>query len=33
MEAYKVISFKRPKDKARKQPGGGCALIYNEHRF
>ena len=30
---YKIISYKRPKVKATKQPGGGCALIFCENRF
>ena len=30
---YKVHSYKREKVKARKQPGGGCAIVYNENRF
>ena len=30
---YKVHSYKRPKTKANKQPGGGCAIVYNENRF
>ena len=33
LENHKVISYKRPKAKASKQPGGGCALIYCEKRF
>ena len=33
MENHKVISYKRPKVKANKQPGGGCAIIYCENRF
>ena len=28
-----MFSYKRPKVKAAKQPGGGCALIYCENRF
>ena len=30
---YKIHSYKRPKIKANRQPGGGCAIIYNERRF
>lgn len=30
---YKVHSYKRDNRKARKQPGGGCAIVYNENRF
>ena len=30
---YKVHSYKREKVKAKKQPGGGCAIVYNENRF
>ena len=33
IESHRVISYKRPKVKASKQPGGGCALIFNESRF
>ena len=33
MENHKIISYKRQKVKASKQPGGGCALIYCENRF
>ena len=33
MPNYKVHSYKRPKVKAKKQPGGSCALVYNETRF
>ena len=33
MENYKVHSYRRPKVKARKQPGGLCAIIYKETRF
>ena len=33
LENHKILSYKRPKVKARKQPGGGCALIYSENRF
>ena len=33
LKNYKIQSYKRPKVKARKQPGGGCAIIYNENRF
>ena len=33
MDNYKVHSYRRPKVKARKQPGGACALIYKETRF
>ena len=29
---FKVISYKRPKT-GRGQPGGGCAIIYNENRY
>ena len=30
---YKVHSYRRPKAKAKKQPGGACALLYKETRF
>ena len=33
MSNYKVHSYRRPKVKAKKQPGGACAIIYNENRF
>ena len=33
LENHKILSYKRHKVKARKQPGGGCALIYCENRF
>ena len=33
MNNYKINSYKRPKVKAKKQPGGGCAIVYNDHRF
>ena len=33
LKNYKIQSYKRPKVKAKKQPGGGCAIIYNENRF
>ena len=33
LDDYKVHSYKRPKVKANRQPGGGCAIVYNEHRF
>ena len=33
MSNYKVHSYKRPKVKAKKQPGGACAIVYNENRF
>ena len=33
MDNYKVHSHRRPKVKANRQPGGACALIYNENRF
>ena len=29
---FKVISYKRPRT-GRGQPGGGCAIIYNDNRF
>ena len=32
LENFKVISYKRPKI-GRSQPGGGCAIIYNDKRF
>ena len=31
--SYKVISYRRPKRKANRQPGGGAAIIYNDNRF
>ena len=33
LQQYKIISFKRPKKKANRQPGGGAAIFYNENRF
>ena len=33
LKNYKINSHRRPKVKANKQPGGACALIYNENRF
>ena len=30
---YKVHSYKREKRKAKKQTGGGCAIVYDENRF
>ena len=30
---YKIHSYRRPKVKARKQPGGSCAIFYKETRF
>ena len=33
MTNYKIHSYKRPKVKAKKQPGGACAIVYNEVRF
>ena len=30
---YKIHSYRREKVKANKQPGGSCAIIYNEIRF
>ena len=33
MNNYQIHSYKRPKVKARKQPGGGSAIVYNEQRF
>ena len=33
MGNYKVHSYRRPKAKARKQPGGSCAIIDKETRF
>ena len=30
MQNFKIHSYKRPKVKAKKQPGGACAIIYNE---
>ena len=33
MENFKIHSYKRPKVKAKKQPGGGCAIVYSEKRF
>ena len=33
LDNHKIISYKRTKTKASKQPGGGCALIYSEERF
>ena len=31
-ETFKVISYKRPQI-GRRQPGGGCAIIYNDNRY
>ena len=33
MSNYKVHSYARSKVKANRQPGGGCAIVYNENRF
>ena len=33
MNNYKVHFHRRTKVKANRQPGGACALIYNENRF
>ena len=33
MGNYKVHSHRRTKVKANRQPGGACALVYNEERF
>ena len=33
MENHKVISYKRTKVKANRQPGGDCAIVYCENRF
>ena len=33
MNNYKVHSHRRQKVKANRQPGGACALVYNENRF
>ena len=33
MNNYEIHSYKRPKVKAKRQPGGGCAIVYNKHRF
>ena len=33
MDDYKVHSYKRSKVKANRQPGGCCAIVYNERRF
>ena len=33
LQQFKVISYRRPKRKERRQPGGGAAIIYNENRF
>ena len=30
---YKIHSYVRPKKKAKKQPGGSCAIVYKETRF
>ena len=30
---YKIHSHRRTKVKANRQPGGACALVYNENRF
>ena len=33
MQNYKIHSYKRSKVKRKKQPGGACAIVYNETRF
>ena len=33
MKNHKIISYKRPKIRYNKQPGGSCAIIYNDQRF
>ena len=33
MNNYKVHSYRRSKKEANRQPGGSCALVYNENRF
>ena len=33
LQKYKVISYKRPKRKANRQPGGGAAIVYDDDRF
>ena len=33
LSQYKIHSYTRPKTKANKQPGGSCAIVYNETRF
>ena len=33
MPNYKVHSYRRAKTKAKKQPGGACAIIYKETRY
>ena len=33
LSPYKIHSYTRPKTKANKQPGGSCAIVYNETRF
>ena len=33
LHQYKVISYRRPKRKANRQPGGGAAIVYNDYRF
>ena len=30
---FKVISYKREKRKYNRQPGGGCAIVFNERKF
>ena len=33
LQQHKIISYKRPKRKERRQPGGGAAIVYSENRF
>ena len=33
MNNHKVLSYRRPKVKNNRQPGGSCAIIYSENRF
>ena len=33
LENYNVLSYRRPKIKMNRQPGGGCAIIFSEERF
>ena len=33
LKSHQIESFKRPKPKKDKQPGGGCAIFYSEERF
>ena len=33
LKSHRIKSYKRPKRKQSRQPGGGCAIVYSENRF